>query len=61
MWVLRKKDLDEKDKVLLNKLFKHSSSLKIAYILQNNLTKIFDTKTSRSGGKRRILDSSSRK
>lgn len=54
MWVLRKKDLDEKDKALLNKLFKYSTSLETAYMLQNNLTRIFNTKTSRSGGKRRI-------
>lgn len=56
MWVLRKKkkDLDADDKALLKLLFGYSPDLEVAYKLQNDLTKIFDTKTSRSGGKRRI-------
>jgi transposase len=56
MWVLRKqkKDLDAEDKALLKLLFGYSPSLETAYKLQNDLTKVFDTKTSRSGGKRRI-------
>jgi transposase len=56
MWVLRKqkKDLDAEDKALLKLLFGYSPNLETAYKLRNALTKIFDTKTSRSGGKRRI-------
>jgi len=56
MWVLRslQKDLDAEDKALLKLLFGYSPNLETAYKLQNDLTKIFDTKTSRSGGKRRI-------
>ena len=56
MWVLRKNKLNlgEKDKILLNKLFKHSPLLKMGYELQNKLTDVFNTYTSRSGGKRRI-------
>jgi transposase len=56
MWVLRKKkeDLTAENKALLKLLFGYSPSLKTAYQLRNDLTKIFNTKTSRSGGKRRI-------
>jgi len=56
MWVLRslQKDLDTEDKALLKLLFGYSPDLETAYKLRNALTKIFDTKTSRSGGKRRI-------
>ena len=56
MWVLRKnkKDLNVEDKALLKLLFGYSPDLEAAYKLQNDLTKIFDTKTSRNGGKRRI-------
>ena len=56
MWVLRKnqKYLTIENRKLLKLLFGYSPSLEIAYKLQNDLTKIFDTKTSRSGGKRRI-------
>ena len=56
MWVLRKKktDLTVEDKALLKLLFGYSPKLGTAYQERNNLTKIFDTKTSRSGGKRRI-------
>lgn len=56
MWVLRKKnrDLSIENKALLKLLFGYSPDLEAAYNLQNALTKIFDTKTSRSGGKRRI-------
>ena len=55
-WVLRqkKKDLDKEDKALLKLLFGYSPNLEAAYKLHNDLTKVFDTKTSRSGGKRRI-------
>ena len=56
MWVLRKKetDLTIEDKVLLKQLFVYSPKLKTAYQQRNNLTTIFDIKSSRSGGKRRI-------
>ncbi len=56
MWVLRKnnKDLSKDNKALLEKLFKHSPVLEIAYGLQNDLTGIFEMELSRSGGKRRI-------
>jgi transposase len=56
MWVLRKNrlKLDKKDNNLLNNIFKHSTSLEIAYKLRNKLTDTFNTYTSRSGGKRRI-------
>ena len=56
MWVLRKnkKDLTIENRALLKQLFGYSSKLETAYQLQNFLPKIFDTKTSRSGGKRRI-------
>lgn len=56
MWILRKKkkDLSFDSKALLKRLVGYSPSLEIAYQLQNFLPKIFDTKTSRSGGKRRI-------
>ncbi len=56
MWVLRKqeRDLDAEDKALLKLLFGYSPNLETAYKLRNDLTKIFDTKTERSGGKRRI-------
>ena len=56
MWVLRKKkkDLSIENQALLKLLFGYSPSLKMGYQLQNELTKIFDTKTSRSGGKRKI-------
>jgi len=56
MWVLRKKEIDliVEDKKLLKRLFGYSSKLKIAYQQRNKLTTIFDTKTSRSGGKRRL-------
>jgi len=56
MWVLRnkKKDLSVENQALLKLLFGYSPNLEAAYNLQNALTKIFDTKTSRSGGKRRI-------
>ena len=42
------------DKVLLKQLFVYSPKLKTAYQQRNNLTTIFDIKSSRSGGKRRI-------
>jgi transposase len=56
MWVLRKKnkDLSKENQELLKLLFGYSTSLDIAYKLQNYLTNIFETNTSRSGGKRRI-------
>lgn len=56
MWVLRKneKDISVEDKALLKLLFGYSPSLEIAYNERNKLTNIFDTRTSRSGGKRRV-------
>ena len=56
MWILRKKrsNLNCKEKKVLEKLFKHSLELKEAYEMRNNLTKIFDTQTSRNGGIRRL-------
>jgi len=56
MWVLRKnkKHLTVENKALLKLLFGYSPDLETAYNLQNDLTEIFETKTSRSGGKRRI-------
>lgn len=56
MWVLRKKpkDLTVENRALLKLLFEHSPSLETAYQLLHSLTNIFETKTSRSGGKRRI-------
>ena len=56
MWTLRKSKINhnQEDKDLLKQLFKYSETLEIAYKLQNNLTKIFNTQTSRNGGKRRL-------
>jgi len=56
MWMLRKKwsKLNCKEKKALEQLFIHSPDLKEAYDLQNNLTKILDTPTSRNGGIRRL-------
>ena len=56
MWTLRKSkhNVNQEDKKLLKQLFKYSEALEIAYKLQNNLTNIFDTQTSRNGGKRRL-------
>ncbi|EDN69343.1 transposase of IS652 [Beggiatoa sp. PS] len=56
MWVLRKneKDISVEDKALLKLLFGYSPSLEMAYNERNKLTNIFDTRTSRSGGKRRL-------
>ena len=44
LWVLRKKeeDLTEKDKTLLDTIFKHSPLLKQAYLFRDELTAIFD-------------------
>jgi transposase len=56
MWVLRSRqtDLTFDSKALLKLLFGYSPKLETAYQQRNNLTTIFDKRTSRSGGKRRI-------
>ena len=56
IWVLRKneQDISIEDKVLLKLLFGYSPSLESAYNERNKLTNIFDTNTSRRGGKRMI-------
>lgn len=56
MWVLRKnkKHLTKEENELLNKLFRHSPVLKIAYQLQNDLTDIFDMELSKNNGKSKI-------
>jgi transposase len=56
MWALRKspQQQSEKEKQVLSRLFNHSASLKVSYQLSEALTKILNTKTSRSGGIRRL-------
>lgn len=53
MWALRKKDEDltEKDKELLDKLFKYSPMLKQAYLFRDELTAIFDNERTKSQAK----------
>jgi len=54
MWAIRKSKLSDKEKEILKKAFKLSSKLKEAYNLSAELTKIFDTKTSRNGAIRKL-------
>ena len=56
MWAIRipKAKLSDKYKAVLKKTFKQSPKLKEVYDLSNELTKIFETKTSRNGGIRRL-------
>jgi len=54
MWILRKNKLSEDEKSILKKLFEHSTKLKKVYELSNDLTSIFNTKTSKNGGIRRL-------
>jgi len=56
IWVLRKHKqyITVEDKALLKRLFGYSPSLESAYNERNKLTNIFDTNTSRRGGKRMI-------
>ena len=56
MWAMRKskKKQSTKERLALSQLFKHSASLETAYRLSQQLTQILDTKTSRSGGIRRL-------
>ena len=56
MWALRKspQQQSETEKQVLSRLFNHSASLKVSYQLSEALTKILNTKTSRSGGIRRL-------
>jgi len=56
MWAIRipKAKLSDKYKAVLTKVFKHSSELKEVYDLSHKLSKIFDTRTSRNGGIRRL-------
>ena len=56
MWTLRKSraSLNSDDKKQLKKLFTYSPDLKQAYQLSQQLTQIFNTPTTRSGGIRRL-------
>ena len=56
MWAIRKAkpELSEEEKSLLKKVFKLSPKLKKVYDFSNELTDIFDTKTTRNGGIRRL-------
>ena len=56
MWALRKspQQQSEKEKQVLSRLFNYSASFKVSYQLSEALTKILNTKTSRSGGIRRL-------
>ena len=56
MWALRKsvKDLTEKDKAVLECLFKHSPLLKTVYKLTNDLTDIFEKNISKEEAKKKI-------
>lgn len=56
MWALRinKKKLTDKYKAVLKEAFKHSPKLKQVYDLAQNLTNIFDSKTTRNGGIRKL-------
>jgi transposase len=56
IWALRKSELSDKEKALLKRVFKHSPKLKEAYKLSNELTKIFNTNTTRNGGIRRLTN-----
>ena len=54
MWALRKSKLSDKEKDVLKKAFKLSPKLQEAYNLSAELTNIFDTKSSRNGGIRKL-------
>ena len=56
MWALRiqKSKLSDRYKAVLKRAFKLSPKLKEVYKLNEELTKIFNTKTSRNGGIRRL-------
>nr|CAA6829628.1 MAG: Transposase of IS652 [uncultured Thiotrichaceae bacterium] len=56
MWTLRKAKtaLNADDKRQLKRLFSHSPDLKQAYQLSQQLTRLFNAPTSRSGGIRRL-------
>ena len=56
MWALRKnpEKLSDKDKDILERLFKHSKDLEKAYELQNELTSIFNENQSRRKAKNKI-------
>jgi transposase len=56
IWALRKSELSDNEKALLKRVFKHSPKLKEAYQLSNELTKIFNTNTTRNGGIRRLTN-----
>lgn len=62
MWALRKSRLNQskQERQVLAVLFKHASSLKSAYRLSDQLTKILNTETSRNGGIRRLKNWMSR-
>jgi len=52
MWAFRKKpsDLDPQSKALLDRLFTHAPTLKVAYRLREELTGIFDTAKGKATG-----------
>ena len=56
MWIVRKSDanLSQKEKEILDRLFTYSVKLKEVYESSKELTAIFDIKTSRNGGIRRL-------
>ena len=62
MWALRKSRLNQskQERQVLAVLFKHAPSLKSAYRLSDQLTKILNTETSRNGGIRRLKNWMSR-
>lgn len=54
MWALRKSKLSKEEEALLKRLFKHSPKLQEVYQFSNQLTAIFNVKTTRNGGIRRL-------
>lgn len=56
MWALRKSRYNQskEERQVLSVLFKHAPSLKSAYHLSDQLTKLLNTETSRNGGIRRL-------
>jgi len=54
MWALRKSKLSDTEKEILKKAFKLSAKLEEAYNLSAELTNIFDSKSSRNGGIRKL-------
>ena len=56
MWALRQdeEDLTPEEKALIERLFQHSPRLKMAYLLSNGLTEVFEQNIPKSKAKREI-------